>query len=52
MSTLAPLFFDSIILILAGKKDMHKSLDEFIFWPDTVTNSRVICPCGSAKIYV
>ena len=41
--------FDSIILILAGKKDMHESLDEFTFWPDTTTNSRVICPCASEK---
>ena len=26
---------------------MHESLDEFKFWPDTTTNSRVICPCAS-----
>ena len=23
---------------------MHESLDEFQFWPDTTTDSRVICP--------
>ena len=41
MNTLAPSFFDSIILILAGNEDMHESLEEFKFWPDTTTNSRV-----------
>ena len=39
--------FDSIILICAGNEDMHKSLDEFRFQPDTTTNSRGICPCAS-----
>ena len=29
---------------------MHKSLDEFKFWPDTTTNSRVICPGKSEKL--
>ena len=28
---------------------MHESLDEFKFRPDTITNSRVICPCASEK---
>ena len=42
--------FYSIILILAGNKDMHKSLDEYKFRPDTTTNSRVICPCASDKL--
>ena len=50
MNTLAPSFFKSIILILAGNEDMHKSLDEFKFRPDTATNSRVICPCASEKL--
>ena len=40
--------FESIILILAGNEDMHESLDEFKFWPDT--NTRVICPCASEKL--
>ena len=48
MNTLAPSFFKSIILILAGKEDMHESLDEFKFRPET--NSRVICPCMSEKV--
>ena len=39
-----------IILILAGKKGMHKSLNEFKFRPDTTTNSRVICRCASGKL--
>ena len=50
MNTLAPSFFDSIILILAGNEDMHGSLDEFKFRPDTTTDSRVICPCASEKL--
>ena len=29
---------------------MHKSLDEFKFWPDTTSDSRVICPCASEKL--
>ena len=29
---------------------MHESLDEFKFRPDTVTNSRVICPFESEKL--
>ena len=45
MNTLA-----SIILILAGKEDMHVSLDELKFRPDTTTNNRVICPCASEKL--
>ena len=50
MNTLAPLlFFFSIILILAGNEDMHESLDEFKFRPETTTDSRVICPCASDK---
>ena len=39
-----------IILILAGNEDMHQSLDEFKFQPDTTTDSRVICPCASGKL--
>ena len=42
--------FDTIILILAGNEDMHKSLDEFKFRTDTTTNFRVICPCASEKL--
>ena len=41
---------ESIILILAGNEDMHESLYEFKFWPDTDTNTRVICPCASEKL--
>ena len=29
---------------------MHKSLDEFKFRPDTITYTRVICPCASEKL--
>ena len=50
MNTLAPSFFELIFLILAGNDDMHKSLDEFKFRPDTTTNFRVICPCASEKL--
>ena len=42
--------FESIILIFAGNRVMHESLDEFKFWPDTTTNSRVICPYASEKL--
>ena len=38
------------MLILAGKEDMHESLDDFEFRPVTATNSRVICPCASEKL--
>ena len=50
MNIVAPSFFESIILILAGNEDMHESLDEFKFRQDTTTNSRVICPVGSEKM--
>ena len=50
MNALAPLFFYSIILILAGNKDMYKSLNELKFRPDTTINFRVICPCASEKL--
>ena len=30
---------------------MHESLDEFKFRPDTTTNSRIICPCTSEKLF-
>ena len=50
MNTLAPSFFNSIILILEGNEDMHESLNEFKFRPDTITNSRVICPCAPKKL--
>ena len=49
VNILAP-SFESIILILAGNEDMHESLDEFKFRPDTDTNTRVICPCASEKL--
>ena len=42
--------FDWINLILAGNEDMHESLNEFKFRPDTTTNSRVMCPCTSEKL--
>ena len=29
---------------------MHKSLDNIKFWPDTNTNTTVICPCTSEKL--
>ena len=29
---------------------MNKSLDEFKFRLDTITDSRVICPCASEKL--
>ena len=44
MTTLAPYF------ILAFDKDMHESLNEFKFQPDTTTDSGVICPWASEKL--
>ena len=42
--------FDLIILILAGNEDMHDSLDEFKFRPDTTVNSRIICHRAFEKL--
>ena len=50
MNTLAPSFFISIILILAGNEYMHESLNELKCRPDITTYSRVICPCASEKL--
>ena len=50
VNILATSFLKSIILIFACNEDMHESLDEFKFRPDTATNSRVICPCASEKL--
>ena len=36
--------FDWNFSILAGNKDMHKSLDEFEFQPDQTTDYGVTCP--------
>ena len=36
--------FDRILFMLAGNKDMHKSLDEFEFRPDPTTDYGVSCP--------
>ena len=45
VNTLAPSFLNHFC-----NKDMHKSLDEFKFRPDTTTNTKVICPCASKKL--
>ena len=34
--------FHPIIFILAGYRDMHKSLEEFEIWPDPTTDYGVI----------
>ena len=34
MSPLFSAIYVLILLILAGNEDMHKSLNEFEFWPD------------------
>ena len=39
MSTLVPLFLDGSFMILAGNKVNYKSLDEFEFLPDLITNT-------------
>ena len=35
---------DQILFILAGKDDMHESLDEFKICPDSTTDYGVSCP--------
>ena len=50
MNTLAPSFLNRSSSFFAGSEDMHESLDEFKFRPDTTTDSRVICPCVSEKL--
>ena len=37
--------------MLAGNEDMHESLDDFKFRPDTTTNFSVICPVFGKLIY-
>ena len=37
-------FFDQILFIHSGNDDIHESLDEFEFWPDSTTDYRVSCP--------
>ena len=44
------LLLNWIFFILAGNKDIHESLDEFEFQPDTTSYSRVICPCVPEKL--
>ena len=29
---------------ITGYEDMHENLDDFKFWPDTITDSEVIYP--------
>ena len=36
--------FDRILFILAGKDDIHKSLDEYEIRPDSSTDYGVSCP--------
>ena len=34
----------ALFLVLAGNKNIHKSFDEFGFWPDPTTDYRVSRP--------
>ena len=36
--------FDRILFNLAGKDDMHESVDDFEIWPDSTTDYGVSCP--------
>ena len=47
VSTFSWLFFDPILLILAGNENMHKISNEFEFWPDRTTDYGVSCPWES-----
>ena len=48
----SPLFsavYGPTLFILSGNEDMHKSLDEFDFWSDLMTDYGVRCPCASIE---
>ena len=47
VNTLAPSFLKQSSSFLQVTRTC---LDEFKFWPDTDTNTRVICPCVSEKL--
>ena len=49
MTTPAPSFLNGTFFILAGNEDNLKSLDEFEFQSDPITNYRVSRPSGSEK---
>ena len=49
VSTLTPLLFDKIFFNFAGNKDNHKSLHDFEFQPDSITDCGVSCSCVSEK---
>ena len=42
--------FDRILFILAGKEDMHKSMDELEFLPDPKADYGVSFPGASKKL--
>ena len=44
--------FEWAIIILAGNKDNHKSMDVFEFLPDSTTDYKFSCPWMSKKINV
>ena len=48
--TLVLSIFDSILFILAGNKDNHKSLDEYEFQAEQTSDYGVNCPWASGKI--
>ena len=50
MNILAPSFLNRSSSFLQVTRTCIESLNDFKFWPDTTTNSRVICPCASEKL--
>ena len=48
LTILAHSFF-IFIFILVGNKDIHKSMDEFEFCSDLITDYGLVCPCASEK---
>ena len=44
VSIFSRVVFYPILFILAGNEDMHKTLEEFEFWPDRTTDYGVSCP--------
>ena len=41
--------FHLIFFILVDNQDIHKSMDEFEFWSDLITDYGAICPLASEK---
>ena len=43
------LFIGFFFILAVSNEDMHESLDEFEFWPGSITDYGVSCPSASYK---